>query len=81
MTSAADQLLRAYQDQERRFTEQRFPLRFAPESPIIRELYGQAKALSWNPETEIPWSRFDATAYPAEVRDAARLTWSRRAWI
>jgi hypothetical protein len=76
----AGELLRTYQAQERRFVERRFPLRFEPESPIIRELYGQAKGLSWNPETEIAWSRFDAGAYSSEVRKAARLTWSRRAW-
>jgi hypothetical protein len=76
----ADRLLRAYQAQERRFTERRFPLRFLPETPAIRELYSQAKGLSWNPEKDIAWSALEPDRYPAAARDAARLTWSRRAW-
>lgn len=76
----AELLLRAYEDQEKRFVERRFPLRFAPEVPAIRELYSQAKGLRWNPETDIPWGRLDPGAYPPETREAARLTWSRRAW-
>jgi hypothetical protein len=73
-------LLRAYQEQERRFVEHRFPLRFEPEVPAIRELYSQAKGFRWNPETDIPWDRFDAGKYRKETLEAARLTWSRRAW-
>ena len=73
-------LLRGYQAQEKRFVERRFPLRFEPESPAIRELYSQAKGLRWNPEEDIPWNRLAPDAYPSEVREAARLTWSRRAW-
>jgi hypothetical protein len=80
MSEASDRLLRSYQAQEKRFVERRFPLRFAPESPAIRELYSQAKGLRWNPETDIVWSRLDPGAYPAPVREAARLVWSRRAW-
>ena len=76
----ADELLRAYQRQEREFVERRFPLVFTPEIVTIRELYNQAKGLSWDPETDIAWKRFDATAYDAATREAARLTWSRRAW-
>jgi len=76
----AARLLRAYQAQEKRFVERRFPLQFAPEVPALRELYSQAKGLHWNPETEIAWDRFDATRYPAATREAARRTWSRRAW-
>ena len=63
-----------------RFLERRFPLRFTTENPILRELYGQAKGLRWNPETDIAWSRFDPEVYPPAVREAARLVWSRRAW-
>src|SRR5262245_42968485 len=74
------ELLRAYQAQERRFVERRFPLRFVPEVPAIRELYSQAKGVRWNPETDIAWDRFDAGGYAPEAREAARLTWSRRAW-
>jgi hypothetical protein len=80
MSETSDRLLRGYQAQEKRFLERRFPLRFTTENPILRELYGQAKGLRWNPEIDIVWSRFDPEAYPPAVREAARLVWSRRAW-
>ena len=76
----AARLLRAYQVQERQFVERRFPLEFTPEVPAIRELYSQAKGLRWNPETDIAWDRFDVTRYSGATREAARRTWSRRAW-
>jgi hypothetical protein len=76
----AARLLHAYQAQEKRFVERRFPLRFAPEVPAIRELYSQAKGFRWNPETDIPWARFDPARYSKETLEAARRTWSRRAW-
>ena len=76
----AARLLRAYQAQEKRFVERRFPLQFAPEVPALRELYSQAKGFRWNPETDIPWERFDPARYSKETREAARRTWSRRAW-
>ena len=80
MSETSDRLLRGYQAQEKRFRERRFPLRFTTESPVVRELYRQAKGMRWNPETDVGWSRFDAAAYPEPVREAARLVWSRRAW-
>jgi len=73
-------LLRAYQAQEKRFVERRFPLEFAPEVPALRELYSQGKGLRWNPETDIAWERFDPTRYDGATREAASRTWSRRAW-
>jgi hypothetical protein len=76
----AARLLRAYQAQEKRFVERRFPLRFAPEVPALRELYSQAKGFHWNPETDIPWDRFDPARYDKPTQEAARRTWSRRAW-
>src|SRR5206468_3579653 len=76
----AEALLRAYQAQEKRFVERRFPLRFDPEVPAIRELYSQAKSFRWNPETDIAWGRLDPSRYSPETREAARLVWSRRAW-
>src|SRR5215471_15549454 len=76
----AERLLRAYQTQEKRFVERRFPLRFEPEVPAIRELYSQAKSFRWNPETDIVWNRLDLARYSPETREAARLVWSRRAW-
>ena len=84
MSEASDthaaRLLRAYQAQEKRFVERRFPLEFAPEVPALRELYSQAKGFHWNPETDIAWDRFDPARYAADTREAARRTWSRRAW-
>jgi hypothetical protein len=74
------QLLRAYQAQEKRFVERRFPLEFAPEVPALRELYSQSKGLHWNPETDIAWERFDPARYENATRQAASRTWSRRAW-
>ena len=78
--SHAARLLRAYQAQEMRFVERRFPLLFAPEVPALRELYSQAKGFRWNPETDIPWDRLDPGRYDKRTREAARRTWSRRAW-
>ena len=74
------QLLRAYQAQERRFVERRFPLEFTPEVPALRELYNQSKGLHWNPETDIPWDRLDPARYDRTTREAVSRTWSRRAW-
>lgn len=76
----AARLLRAYQAQEMRFVERRFPLEFAPEVPVLRELYSQSKGLHWNPETDIAWDRFDPARYDTTARAAASRTWSRRAW-
>jgi len=59
----AARLLRAYQAQEQRFVERRFPLQFAPEVPVLRELYSQAKAFHWNPETDIAWDRLDTSRH------------------
>jgi hypothetical protein len=78
--SHAARLLRAYQAQEKRFVERRFPLQFAPEVPALRELYSQAKGFRWNPETDIAWDRFEPARYAKDAREAARRTWSRRAW-
>ena len=47
MSETSDRLLRAYQEQEKRFVERRFPLQFAPEVPALRELYSQAKGFHW----------------------------------
>jgi hypothetical protein len=80
VTPSTEELLRAFQRQERRFVERRFPLEFASEVPALRELYRQAKGLRWNPETDVPWARLDGGRLSGALRDAARLTWSRRAW-
>src|SRR5947209_11534800 len=76
----ATRLLRAYQAQEKRFVERRFPLEFATEVPALRGLSSQSKGLHWNPETDIAWDRFDPSRYDKTTRQAASRTWSRRAW-
>jgi hypothetical protein len=60
--------------------ERRFPLHLEPSIASIRQLYDAAKQARWDPQRDLPWSSFDAAALPAAVRDAARLSWSRRAW-
>ncbi len=45
MSETSDELLRGFQAQEKRFVERRFPLRFAPESPALRELYAESGTL------------------------------------
>jgi len=60
--------------------ERRFPLHLEPAISSIRHLYDAAKQARWDPQRDLPWSGFDAAALPAAVREAARLSWSRRAW-
>ncbi|MEJ0071862.1 MAG: hypothetical protein WDO24_27585 [Pseudomonadota bacterium] len=60
--------------------ERRFPLHLEPSIGSIRELYDAAKQARWDPQRVADWDGFDAVRYPADVRDAARLSWSRRAW-
>jgi hypothetical protein len=60
--------------------ERRFPLHLEPSIGSIRDLYDAGKQGRWDPQRDIPWQSFDATAYATDVLDAARLTWSRRAW-
>jgi len=61
--------------------ERRFPLTLRQSITSIRELYETGKQRRWAPETDIPWEQLDAGAFDAKVRDAARLAWSRRAWV
>jgi hypothetical protein len=60
--------------------ERRFPLHLEPSITTIRELYDRAKQARWDPERDIPWARFDASAYSPETLAAANLSWSRKAW-
>lgn len=60
--------------------ERRFPLHLEPAITTIRDLYDAAKQARWDPERDIPWSRFDPSRYAPEVLAAARLSWSRKAW-
>lgn len=61
--------------------ERRFPLHLEPSICTIRALYDEAKQARWDPERDIPWSRFDPSRYSPETLAAARLSWSRKAWI
>ena len=56
------------------------PTLLRPREPGAPRAVQPGEGLAWNPETDIAWSRFDASAYSAPVREAARLVWSRRAW-
>lgn len=48
--------------------------------PEIRGLYRRAKRLRWDPVADVPWDAHHVSAYSEEVRWAARLYWSGRAW-
>jgi hypothetical protein len=48
--------------------------------PAIRALYRKAKRLRWDPRTDIPWGDVHPERYSDEVRWAARIYWSGRAW-
>ncbi|TAL90628.1 MAG: hypothetical protein EPN62_04890 [Candidimonas sp.] len=61
--------------------EHRFPLSLTQSIGSIRELYDIGKQRRWNPEADIAWQQFDPGQYDSVVRDAARLVWSRRAWV
>lgn len=61
--------------------ERRFPLVLEASIPPIRALYETAKQSRWDPTSDIPWDRLAVQGLSAEVRDAARAVWSRRAWI
>ncbi len=61
--------------------ERRFPLHLEPAILTVRTLYEQAKEARWDPERNIAWRIFRAADYTAEQLQAARLSWSRRAWV
>ena len=60
--------------------EKRFPLSIKRTNPKLAAMWTQAKTLTWDAETDIPYSTFDKSKYSQEQLDAARLCWSRRAW-
>lgn len=62
------------------FVEQRFPLYMSPNIASIRALYEEAKQGRWNPYREVPWADLGPGEADAEVADAVRRTYSRRAW-
>ncbi len=61
--------------------EQRFPLNLKESIHSIREMYETGKQERWVPESDIPWSEFDASRYTDQELRAARLTWSWRSWV
>ncbi|MGE0808286.1 MAG: hypothetical protein AB7L76_22300 [Burkholderiaceae bacterium] len=80
LTASDPQTRRARRPRVAALVERRFPLHLEPTLYTIRDLYESAKLAHWDPETGIPWTKFDAAAYSAEQRRAAALSWSRRAW-
>ncbi|MBP6018688.1 MAG: hypothetical protein KA735_04290 [Burkholderiaceae bacterium] len=61
--------------------ERRFPVSLTETITPIRELYDCGKQERWNPEVDILWKTLDLGKYDADILEAARLTWSRRAWV
>jgi hypothetical protein len=62
------------------YQEERFPLKLAPVYADIRDLWDRSNEGCWDPNTAIPWAKFDPSKYTREQLDAAALYWSRRAW-
>lgn len=61
--------------------ERRFPLDLAGSIASIQQLYETGKQDRWSPHTQIVWSALDEATIAQAARDAARLVWSRRAWL
>jgi hypothetical protein len=80
MTIATDQAPRSAPPL-RLLVERRFPLEMNVTLPEIRKLYDSGKAGRWNPHRDIDWGALAADGYDEQIRQAARLTWSRRIWM
>lgn len=61
--------------------ERRFPVDLSHSIQSIEDLYDASKRARWDPNSSIPWNQLKPDAYTAAVRQAAALSWSRRAWI
>lgn len=61
--------------------ERRFPLDLSQSITTIRDLYNDSKKARWDPGASISWRDLDTAGLSDEVKEAARLSWSRRAWI
>lgn len=61
--------------------EKRFPLDLAHTITSIRDLYDSSKTARWDPTADIEWEKLDVARHSDDVMNAARLSWSRRAWI
>ena len=79
-TLAAEPSTRGQLETIHSFVEQRFPLYMSPNIASIRALYEAAKQGRWNPYVDVPWKQLSAAGLEPEVAEAARRTWSRRAW-
>ncbi len=60
--------------------ERRFPVDLSHSIQSIEDLYDASKRARWDPNSSVPWNQFKPDAYPEDVRRAAALSWSRRAW-
>jgi hypothetical protein len=63
------------------FLEHRFPLGLDTVIVPIRALYDESKAAHWDPHADIAWKKFNPKTLSDEQCQAARLSWSRRAWV
>ena len=61
--------------------EYRFPLHLEPAVESIWDLYSRAKGERWDPSRSIDWAAFNPGSLGKDVREAARLAWSHRAWL
>ena len=61
--------------------ERRFPLDLSHSITSIRDLYDTSKQERWDPGAHIEWQAFDPSVYDEQSLAAARLSWSRRAWV
>ena len=62
--------------------EKRFPLSTARTNPKLGNMWGKAKQLTWDAETDIPYSNFDRSKYSKErgyfaIRRFGRLSTTR----
>ena len=60
--------------------EQRFPLDLDESNAAIRALYEAGKSAHWDPFRDVDWAALAALPLAPEVRQAARLAYSRRLW-
>ena len=60
--------------------ERRFPVRLGQQVADLQQAYEDEKAAHWNPLSDIPWANLDTAALDPELREAARVMWSRRLW-
>lgn len=62
-------------------TERRFPLDLESSVPPIWDAYERSLTEVWDPESDVLWDGFDASALDDDRRAAGALTWSHLAWV